>query len=70
MYSNVVNFLCSWSSVDIVGIPGDGDGGKFSPAAESETGMRKSLESGAGKQLPHILCSVDIPIINTDKGGN
>jgi hypothetical protein len=33
MYSNFVNFLCSWSSVDTVGIRGDGDGGKFPPAA-------------------------------------
>jgi hypothetical protein len=32
-YSNFVNFLFSWSSVDTVGIRGDEDGGKFSPEA-------------------------------------
>jgi hypothetical protein len=26
MYSNFVNFLCSWSSVDTMGIRGDDDG--------------------------------------------
>jgi hypothetical protein len=46
--------------VDIVGIRGDGNGGKFSPAA-GIGGGEKCGWRGTGKQPPHILCPVDIP---------
>jgi hypothetical protein len=41
MFSNFVNFLCLWSSVDTVGMEGN-----FPPRRKSGTG--KSLGSGAG----------------------
>jgi hypothetical protein len=61
MYSNFVNFLCSWSSVDTVGIRGDEDGGKFSPAAGIGDG-EKFGGRGTGKQPLHIPSPVDIPM--------
>jgi hypothetical protein len=59
MYSNFVNFLCSWSSMDTVGIRGDGDGEKFSPAAEIGDGEKFGEW---GEERGNSLCTFPAPL--------
>jgi hypothetical protein len=67
MYSNFINFLCSWSSVDTVGIRGDGDGGKFSPAAGigdgEKFGERGGERGNSLRTFPSPLTSLFVNLL-------
>jgi hypothetical protein len=53
IYNNFVNFLCSWRSVDTVGIRWDENGGKNLPAGDGDGG-RNVPEAGNGARSGKI----------------